>query len=153
MMAYGQVCQKKNYSTAIHHFINQEHRTRRSLWGLLKMTKHINPGTDTTINPVVIDDSYRERKQPQPQRCTHEQVCKEYREWYETAKEIDSVCPYTMDCPHHRIHTSAPSQQRIDAAIAYCNQRHFEVEDDDGTIYEVIPKGEIIALLQAGGGK
>lgn len=26
------------------------------------MTQHINPGTDTTINPVVIDDSKRERK-------------------------------------------------------------------------------------------
>jgi hypothetical protein len=23
---------------------------------------HINPGTDTTINPVIINDTYRERK-------------------------------------------------------------------------------------------
>jgi len=29
---------------------------------------HINPGTDTTINPVVIDDSYREMRQPQPRK-------------------------------------------------------------------------------------
>lgn len=29
---------------------------------------HVNPGTDTTINPVVIDDSYREMRQPQPRK-------------------------------------------------------------------------------------
>lgn len=52
-------------------------------------------------------------RQPHPQRCTHEQVCKEYREWYEIATKVDSVCPYTNDCPHHRIratHTSPPAQ-------------------------------------------
>lgn len=38
------------------------------------MTKHVNPGTDTTVNPVVIDDSYRERKQQN--RCIHSRVCR-----------------------------------------------------------------------------
>lgn len=115
------------------------------------MTQHINPGTDTTINPVVIDDSYRERKQKTPY-----------------AKDLKAIEDYIYSTMNHTpewekaeqayqnilsSHTPAhppEAQQRIDEAIAYCNQRHFEVEDDDGTIYEAIPKGEIIALLQAG---
>lgn len=33
--------------------------------GAVSMTpKHIHPGTDTTINPVVIDDSFRSKQQP-----------------------------------------------------------------------------------------
>lgn len=50
------------------------------------MTKHINPGTDTTINPVVIDDSYRERKHKgQPRVDWVEEVrlrCYSYTEFY-----------------------------------------------------------------------
>lgn len=116
------------------------------------MTNHINPGTDTTINPVVIDDSYRERNRS-PQRCTHEQVCKEYREWYETAKEIDSICPYTMDCPHHHIHTSAPPQQRIDAAIKELENDINRLSQRQQTQYrcgEISEAKRAIALLQAG---
>lgn len=26
------------------------------------MSQHVNPGLDTTINPIVIDDSYRSKK-------------------------------------------------------------------------------------------
>ena len=47
---------------------------------------HINPGTDTTINPVVIDDSYRERKRKEQLRVDWvEEVrsrCYSYTEFY-----------------------------------------------------------------------
>src|SRR5574344_117033 len=50
------------------------------------MTQHINPGTDTTINPVVIDDSYRERKRKEQLRVDWvEEVrsrCYSYTEFY-----------------------------------------------------------------------
>ena len=34
------------------------------------MTKHGNPGTDTTINPVIINDTHRERQHDKQQKTT-----------------------------------------------------------------------------------
>lgn len=36
------------------------------------MTQHINPGTDTTINPVVIDDSKRGKPRPPCEECIYQ---------------------------------------------------------------------------------
>ena len=76
---------------------------------------HINPGTDTTINPVVIDDSYREKKQ-HPLRC---ELCEKlwkvecpYYAWIKTGEvgiSCDSYMEFTaiVGCASH---TSAPLQ-------------------------------------------
>ena len=38
--------------------------------------QHVNPGLDTTINPIVIDDSYREKQMEHDIVCASEDFCK-----------------------------------------------------------------------------
>lgn len=52
------------------------------------MTHHVNPGLDATINPIVIDDSYRERKMKQSHLV----------EIYEKYKHLDGCLSDTVWC-------------------------------------------------------
>jgi len=88
------------------------------------MTKHINPGTDTTINPVVIDDSYRERKQEyDPIFIGLINYFKDIQ-WQRVESDIsvteiiEILTDFAkMEAEEKASYTPAPSQQRVDAAI------------------------------------
>jgi len=56
------------------------------------MTKHINPGTDTTINPVVIDDSKRGKPRPPCEECIYQAKAAEAQQRIDAAiKELQYV--------------------------------------------------------------
>jgi len=89
------------------------------------MTKHINPGTDTTINTVVIDDSYRERKPTtKPKQLfigesTPDQfIDVNLGDWVYLVGDIST--PYEVEFVKQfgyalkNAHTSAPAQPRVD---------------------------------------
>lgn len=114
---------------------------------------HINPGTDTTINPIVIDDSYRERKKQANQRrfWMSETQLMALRQGHTHVSAFDKKNIMMTVWDDQMIHTSALSQpteaqQRIDAAIKelYKARGAGTFEEIDNHI------DEAIALLQAG---
>lgn len=92
------------------------------------MTQHINPGTDTTINPVIINDTHRERQhssehQQPKEHCEHECVClffdhdskvakRDGTPCMRNAKGCANCCHDTRSRPHPAPATEA--QQRIE---------------------------------------
>lgn len=129
-----------------------------------KHTQHINPGTDTTINPVVIDDTYRERKHKGMEHCNLASVVfkGDGVAWIK-CDELVGDCFWIINngkCP--KAHTPAhppEAQQRIDAAIADLEReikdQQWMIENYKGhhkEIHENISKAlqYALALLQAG---
>jgi hypothetical protein len=134
------------------------------------MTQHTNPGTDTTINPIAIDDSYRERKRKEQLRVDWvEEVrsrCYSYTEFYggervirfdELEGVIQQVKEERREC--YDAHTGATAQESVDAANKerddlirwlsdYANHRIYW--SGNGCAYDIKTKLKEIALLQAG---
>lgn len=112
---------------------------------------HVNPGTDTTINPVVIDDSKRERKHKGMEHCDLASVVfkGDGVAWIK-CDEIVGDCFWIINhgnCP--RVNTPAhppEAQQRIDAAITELDRLQIESFE----WLEINAYQKAIALLQAG---
>jgi plasmid stabilization system protein ParE len=140
---------------------------------------HINPGTDTTINPVVIDDSKRSKKKTPFDDIVYSSTpWKIYRqdagmgehdyavflndvffcrtEYSQTANEIINAIRHHTSAPAH----PSEAQQRVDAAIkelerlaAEKDQLKKESKTNEpwmGHAYAASAYMKAIALLQAG---
>lgn len=125
------------------------------------MTKHINPGTDATVNTVVIDDSYRERKQPTEIQHIYLDSAKpedfmnaNIGDWIQFVGDITTEYElkfirnfWGFLCASHTPAHPPEAQQRIDAAIKELKS----AQDHCGRPTVVHSRiDNAIALLQAG---